>query len=758
MVKPFEIIPNRLHFKLMPGLIVSLVMMFVGCGPSTPSQETHKEQDETAQMVALLDNIAKRGNFQNDGFLNNALVAHLEKELPKQNVTARATQLWNLARSYLLAGRTVESIEKLEAVKALAEKHPEAFNPKSIRAYMSLLAMAYMRLGEQENCVAGHDPQACIFPIAGGGLHQKKTGSQRAISYYEKLLEADPADLNARWLLNLAHMTLNQYPDQVPQKWLVAPETMLAGSEFKTFENIAGSVGLDTMGLAGSVVVEDFNGDGFLDLLTSSWGLQDNLIYFENDGKGGYQDRTEQAGLKGIIGGLNMIQSDVNNDGFMDVLVLRGAWRKQGGHHPNSLLINQGGQFQDRTKSSGLMTFSPTQTAAFADFDRDGWIDVFIGNETSNGDVHPARLFRNRGNGHFEDITQASGLSVLAFVKAVVWGDIDNDGDPDLYISSLNAPNQLLRNDGPNGNGNGWLFTDITHSAGVAEPFQSFPCWFFDYDNDGWLDLFVSGYGREFVDTAAGAVLADILGSANAAELPRMYRNLGGGEFEDVTHRLGLSHVYLTMGCGFGDLDNDGWLDFYLGTGAPDFQALVPNVMLRNRKGKAFDNVTVAGGFGHLQKGHGIAFADFDHDGDQDIYAVMGGAYSGDAFPNALFENPGHDGSWVVLHLEGRQSSRDARGARLKLEVTTPEGSRWIHGEIASGGSFGATTLRYHMGLGQATSVKQLIIHWPVSGEQSVSLGAINQHYRIVEGEQEPEVLALSAIPFQKSEPSHHHH
>src|SRR5690606_6084208 len=121
----------------------------------------------------------------------------------------------------------------------------------------------------------------------------------------------------------------------------------------------------------------------------------------------------------------------------------------------------------------------------------------------------------------------------------------------------------------------------------------------------------------------------------------RLYRNRGDGTFDDVTQTTRLDRLLLVMGTSFGDLDNDGWLDLYAGTGAPNLLTLVPNRMFRNAGGRSFQDVTTSGGFGHLQKGHGIAFGDVDGDGDQDVYAVQGGWYSADHFRNLLFMNPG---------------------------------------------------------------------------------------------------------------------
>ena len=133
------------------------------------------------------------------------------------------------------------------------------------------------------------------------------------------------------------------------------------------------------------------------------------------------------------------------------------------------------------------------------------------------------------------------------------------------------------------------------------------------------------------------------------------------------------------MGANFGDLDNDGFLDIYVGTGAPDLTTLLPNRMFRNAGGQFFQDVTTSGGFGHLQKGHGVSFGDLDNDGDQDIYEVIGGWFSGDTYQNVLFENPGHGNHWITISVEGTRTNRMALGARLRIRVAAPRGPRTIH-------------------------------------------------------------------------------
>src|SRR5206468_2037129 len=142
-----------------------------------------------------------------------------------------------------------------------------------------------------------------------------------------------------------------------------------------------------------------------------------------------------------------------------------------------------------------------------------------------------------------------------------------------------------------------------------------------------------------------------------------LYHNTGKGSFEDRARDAGLDMVFSTMGSNFGDLDNDGYLDFYLGTGDPGLATLVPNRMFRNVDGKRFSDVSMATGTAHLQKGHGVAFGDWDRDGNQDVFIELGGAAPGDRYHNALFQNPGHANHWLVLKLVGKKSNRAALGA-----------------------------------------------------------------------------------------------
>ena len=523
-------------------------------------------------------------------------------------------------------------------------------------------------------------------------------------------------------------------------------------------------LGLDVNDLAGGVILDDFNGDGNLDVLTSSWDMEGTLQYFVNNGDGTFTNKTKVAGLNNVTGGLNLIQGDYNNDGFLDFYILRSPWyvSKTLGQLPNSLIKNNGdGTFSDVTIAAGAYKAAPSQAAAWTDLNADGWLDLVVTYETSTAaEPHPCQVYLNQQDGTFTDIAPEIGLNLLGSFKGVTVGDLNNDGWPDLYFSNLNGSNQLFLHTGISPNGD-IAFRDISQLAGVQGPQSSFPTWFFDYDNDGYEDLYVSNFDQFLLKQQTVQVAADYLNLPISAAFSCLYKNNGDGTFTNVTQNTGLNHVLPAMGCNFGDLDNDGFQDFYLGSGAPDFRAIVPNRMFKNQGGQQFVDVTYDGGFGHIQKGHGISFADLDNDGDQDVYAVMGGSVSGDFFQNAFFENPGNGNGWVTLRLTGTTSNRSAIGARIKLMVAYQDGTtRTIYHTVNSGASFGANSLQAEIGLGANVSTTTLSIDWPDGKPGYIDYGNIPTKaiLQIKESSAEVKTVTQRKIELVRTGGSHEHH
>jgi tetratricopeptide (TPR) repeat protein len=580
---------------------------------------------------------------------------------------------------------------------------------------------------------------ALIFPSRPGTRNIRRGDVEKAIGYLSRSLKREPSNTELQWLLNLAYMTADQYPSQVPKEFLIPPSVFASKEDVGRFLDVAPAAGLSVYGNAGGSIIDDFDNDGLLDVVTSQVDDCAPLHYFHNNGDGTFTDRARAAGLGDQTGGLNIIQADYNNDGCMDILVLRGGWEFPRRH---SLLRNNcDGTFTDVTAQSGLLAgpIGASQSAVWTDIDNDGNLDLFIANENA-----PSQLFLNNGNGTFTDISHQAGIDRTANSKGVVSADYDNDGYPDIYVSNFNGFNFLYHNNGDR------TFTEVSRLAGVHAPLMSFGAWFFDYDNDGRPDLFVTSFFLSVEEVARS-----YMGLPRQGETLKLYRNLGNGSFQDVTADVNLERVFMPMGSNFGDIDNDGFLDIYLGSGTPSFAATLPNVLLHNQGGKRFVDITASSGTGALAKGHGVAFGDLNNDGDEDIFVVMGGPQAGDRFPSRLFENPGkHGNDWITVRLVGVKSNRGAIGARIAVTVLNQgEERRTIWRTVGSGGSFGASPLQQHVGLGRSAKIEKVEVWWPASKtKQTFENVRANQFVEIKEFEKS--ITTLTRRSFQLGGPA----
>jgi hypothetical protein len=725
--------------------------------PPTPKLPPGNPATSTRRMAQRLAEIREKMNPASAGYLSDRAADLLQGQLTNTSEMSEKFRLqFQLAIQQVNAARPDAALNTFSAMERLVAENGGQLDDRTRAELRLRKGVAFFRLGEQENCLATHNADSCVFPLKPKAYHLLPRGSRGAIAMFSAHLAEHPNDFSTRWLLNLAHMTLGEYPEKVNPEYLIPPEKFASEHDMPRFLDVSDGLGIDANDLAGGCIVDDFDNDGLYDLVISAWDMKGQLRYFHNKGDGTFSDRTSEAGLVGMVGSLNIQQTDYNNDGLLDLWLLRGAWLGKEGRIPNSLMRNNGdGTFTDVTEEAGLLSFHPTQASRWFDYDGDGWLDLFIGNESTNPkDPDWCELYHNNHNGTFTECAKVCGINVAEFVKGVACADYDNDGRPDLFLSVRgNKPKILLHNDGPDASGQ-WHFSDLAAKAGVHARMLSFATFFFDYDNDGWEDLFVSGY---YLQNGVGDVAADYLGLPNKGEKPKLYHNNRDGTFKDVTAEAHLNRICHTMGHNYGDLDNDGWLDFYCGTGDPDFRTLIPNRMFRNADGRFFQDVTTATGTGHIQKGHGIAFADFDDDGDQDVYSALGGAYSGDFARNALFMNPGSTNRWLKLKLVGTKANRPAIGARIKVTLQTSAGPRELHRVVSSGGNFGSNPLRQEIGLGDATAIMAVDIRWPGSDTRQTLTGLeLNRSYEIHEGNPIAVALKLHPVDLQKHAPAAH--
>lgn len=735
--------------SMIPFFLATLPIGFAQ-SPEPSTAVVLAEKENHSRMLKRLSELDRQSASvprHGEGRLESAK-QEFEQARATGNLVGLLKSIHDMGREFTYAGKPDKGLEVLAysdiVLSNVADQVPPGFvHDFEVKFYLAK-GIAALRKAEDENCVLCQDGEGCLFPIRGKGVHTKKEGSTLAVEYFQETLKRDPKNLTAAWLLNIAQMTLGNFPAAVPEAYRIQPERLASKIEFPRFRNISHQLSLDTLSLSGGVIVDDFDGDRDLDIVVSDWHTTGQLRFFRNQSNGKFSDATNEANLKGIYGGLNLKQADFDNDGDVDILVLRGAWLRDHGKHPNSLLRNDGtGKFVDVSYGAGIagegLDF-PTQTAAWGDYDKDGDLDLLVGNEE-----HPCQLFENNGDGSFDDVAAKRGITSAAFTKGVAWGDIDEDGYPELYISNYMQPNTLLKNEA------GQRFVDVTESARVAGPKASFAVWFWDYNNDGHLDLYCPAYLED-----VKYVAKDYLGVPEEAQKDSsnegsdaLYQGDGSGRFIDVSQDSGLVYKTQTMGCNFGDLNNDGFLDMYLGTGYPGFEGVMPNAMYLNQQGKTFVDVSIAGGFAHLQKGHAIAFADFDHDGDQDVFAELGGAYPGDAFQNALFENPGFDNHWIKLQLVGKESNRFGIGAKIQLAFHEAGSARVVYHWVGNGSSFGSNPMRQEIGVGKATIIDEIHVTWPTSGHtQTLTNVEVDQFIEITEFNTTSKRIDISPIPF----------
>jgi hypothetical protein len=737
-----------ISISILLGIFICLLLV---------AADKQKEHLVTKKNKLLYENAMVPVKNKDNPFCPEAQLSFYDSLAMLSSLTVRQAMVTQFFKAVTLLKMGQES-KAIDILKPLVEKWGTDTNDQLATDSKKYLALAYLRLGERSNCINGHSPGSCIFPIQGSGIYMDPAASENAIKVYEKILQHDTSDLESRWLLNLAYMTVGQYPGKVPASLLIPGlDTDTSSYRVKPFTEMAGDLKLNnSRNMAGGVIIDDFNNDGNLDIITSDWGLENGMHYFKNNGDGTFTDVSKESGLSKIKGGLNMIQADYNNDGYTDILILRGAWLGELGKQPKTLLRNNGdGTFTDVTVESGILSFSPTQAGVWADFNNDGWLDLFIANETT-GDMkdppHPSELYINNHNGTFTNIAAKAGCEASAFMKGVTVADYNNDGWPDIFISDLNGHKILFRNKAVKGMIP--QFENATHESGLDKEFtRTFPTWFWDYDNDGWPDIFMCGYRFQgsLARIAASQALHRPLPFPSSMYL---YRNNHDGTFTDVSKSVGLDQPVFAMGANFGDIDNDGWLDMYLGTGNPDFKSLVPNRIFKNIDGKKFADVTNSARVGNLQKGHGVAFADIDNDGNQDIFIETGGALPGDAYFNSLYINPGqNNNNWISILLEGVKSNRSAIGAHIAVTFREDSVKRTVYLDVNSGGSFGASPLRKEIGIGKAKMIDELKITWPTSGIVQVFKNIPPcQFLKITEGNDRLEKMNLQRITFKQGQ------
>jgi len=629
---------------------------------------------------------------------------------------------------------------------ALAVSHIESYHRNRGESESSLfwLAMSYLRLAESKNCLSSltdNGPHAfaheyagmCALPLT--MYHRQEAYARTAAKLFQRLLDSyDDQNRTYQWLLNFCYMTVGGFPDEVPQQYLIRSsfidhfygsigrdtETQYA---FLSFNDRAKQLNVDTFNAGKGVAVEDFDRDGYLDIVTG--GQFSGLKYYRNDEGCGFIDVTREAGLENINGAHIITAADYNNDGWMDLFVSRPLATNPPGTF-NLLRNNADATFTDVTDSAFPMQSKGenakkriiTWVSAWGDVDNDGDLDLFLANLAGINlmDSKPllsSKLYLNDNN-RFTDKTAAYGLKQIVNGQAIVgaaFGDYDNDGFEDLAITGwMRGFKTLLKNV----EGKRFKKTNLVLSEETG-----FMTSFVDVNHDGQLDLFCAGHGQ-----AAGPITAQVVFRGEEHERKMGHSTIWlqkDGEFEPRHDFFGGHMPIGSMGANYGDINNDGAYDFYLGTGNPEGWFVLPNLMYigetdnQGRPTGYMTNISMLHGFGTIQKGHGIVFFDFDNDGDQDIYSSLGGMWPGDAWPNQLFVNESKlVNTWTKIRLRGRKSNYYGLGAKLKVVAENVHGHpivRYYHMSNKTG--FGSAPYLAHIGLLDATQIKSVEVTWP---------------------------------------------
>jgi hypothetical protein len=478
------------------------------------------------------------------------------------------------------------------------------------------------------------------------------------------------------------------------------------------FTDATRSAGLHGMGYTfGDPIWGDFDNDGNLDLFVDNHYNIGSYLY-RNNGNGTFTDIRPISGLRPAGDRHGSAWVDFNNDGALDLSVTKGALAGHGlGDKKDELYQNLGAsQFTDVADAAGVTnTWGRGRSVAWGDYNNDGYVDLLLGNTQTN-----LVLLKNNGDGTFLDVTVQAGLEGLQYNECV-FADYDNDGFPDICCTdsaAFNAPGDLLLKN----NGDG-TFTDVSHQAGIGRLSDGRSIAWGDYNNDGYLDLFISR------------------GMDDGSLVQSLYRNNGDGTFTDVSNRSGLGIIANSRAAAWGDFNNDGYLDLYVVDSGSDPVGKGANHLFRNNRNGTFTDVASNAGVQVLvaSRGRGAAWGDYDNDGFLDLFVTNGEGNTDFVMgPQILFHNERNSNHWLKINLIGTTSNRQGLGAKVTIRVGARSQYREANGAMGHYLSQGAAPL--HFGLGKATVVDQIIVKWPSGVNQILSNISADQAITVTEG------------------------
>ena len=595
--------------------------------------------------------------------------------------------------------------------------------------------IARLRLGDYPAATADFEvvlretPDSATTLRALGAALLRMGAPGPASAALRQAVDLEPELLEPRWNLTVAAERAGDDPDALPERYRLDIPDRGAASPFR-FEEVSAEVGIERWSRARGSGWADFDGDGDLDLV--ALGIRDPHALYRNrlveDGAAVFASAALDAALFDPRGGWSALFFDYDGDGDPDLYVTRDGWD---GEDENSLYRNDDGRFVDVAAAAGVASAADGFTAAVADVNRDGLLDLYVANGVATRGGAPNELFLGAPEGRFVERGEAMGVADHGRSVGSAFGDYDGDGWPDLLVVNFFEGPALYRNR------DGAGFEDVTAAAGLRAPHEGFVGFFFDYDNDGWLDIFIVGFTSDMETALQSRMEGRAVHDGSRLAL---YRNDRDGSFSDVTEEAGLSWNLGAMAATFGDYDNDGWLDVFIGVGAPPMERFEANRLFRNLGDGTFADVSASAGVNDLGKGHGATFADPDHDGDLDLFVPIGGAFPGDRQRSRFYRNPAtqlpHPNGWLHILLRASSLHPDAVGAQVALRVTDAPQALVQLQEVAVGGGFGVTPSPIlEFGLGQHATVAEITIRWPGGGHRVLRNVPANQRILVIEDE-----------------------
>ena len=475
------------------------------------------------------------------------------------------------------------------------------------------------------------------------------------------------------------------------------------------YSDVTNQSGLQFLGKNYGAAVGDFNQDGYDDIYAFSHGKPCRL--YRNNGNGTFSDVAAEAGVD-YVGTPNVAGwVDVNNDGWLDLFI---------GNRDNFNMFYLGsedGTFTEHTFLSGLLYGENVKAVLFSDVNLDGNIDIYLARINMEN-----ILYLSIGNNQFINYTNLSGTTDNQISMGAVFFDYDNDGDPDLYLThDSNQPNILYQNDGTG------HFTDVSAASRTDVAGFGMGVDIADVNNDGWLDIYITNLYENF-----------------------LLVNNGDGTFDEIGQAAGVDDFGMGWGCTFLDVDNDGWQDIYAANDS--YFSDYPNLLYRNNQDLTFGTVSEGSPLSSMEPGYGTVTLDFNNDGKMDIYLAN---YVGEV-GNQLFRNDSPtDHNWVKIKAEGTESNKSAIGARITIETA---GQKWTDEIVGTSGYATQNSFTLHFGMGQNNIIEKMTIRWPNGLEEVYENLKVNTTYSLVEGmgfttpvveiDQEPDLISVAPNPF----------